>query len=245
MFGTAAGQPEMQINGIEIADDQISTTGLDWEWYLRSSAACGWGSMSLTPEDLAATSEAIIGRELVPATFAYSLTPPAPLLVRLRKLHEAADHLANTAPDILANPEVARAMEQALVEAMVFCLVGSHSENARNVHRNRARVMQRLEDALMANPDQPLYMAELAAQVGASYWTLRDCCLEYLGMSPKRYLWLRRMHLAHRALRSADAQRTTVTEIASDYGFWEFGRFSVAYRSLFGESPSTTLRRAA
>jgi len=51
------------------------------------------------------------------------------------------------------------------------------------------------------------------------------------------------MHLARRALRNADAERTTVTEIASDYGFWEFGRFSVAYRSLFGESPSTALRR--
>jgi AraC-like DNA-binding protein len=126
---------------------------------------------------------------------------------------------------------------------MVFCLAGSHSENARIVQRHRARVMQRLEEALMANPEQPLYMAELAAQVGASYWTLRDCCLEYLGISPKRYLWLRRMHMAHRTLRIADAEKTTATEIASDYGLWELGRFSVAYRSLFGESPSTTLRR--
>jgi AraC-like DNA-binding protein len=51
------------------------------------------------------------------------------------------------------------------------------------------------------------------------------------------------MHLARRTLRSADAERTTVTEIASDYGFWEFGRFSVAYRSLFAESPSVAVRR--
>jgi AraC-like DNA-binding protein len=105
--------------------------------------------------------------------------------------------------------------------------------------------MRRLEEALMANTEEPLYMAELSAQVGASYWKLRDCCLEYLGMSPKRYLWLRRMHLARSALRNADVERTTVSEIASDYGFWEFGRFSVAYRSLFGESPSATLHRAA
>jgi AraC-like DNA-binding protein len=245
LFANAPGQPAMQFNGIEIADDQISRAGLDWEWYLRSSADCRWGTMSLTPEDLAAASEAIIERELVPATFASSLTPPAPLLLRLRKLHEAADHLANTAPDILANPEVARALEQALVEAMVLCLAGSHSENARNVHRQHARVMRRLEDTLTANPEKPLYMAELAAEVGASYWTLRNCCLEYLGMSPKRYLWLRRMDLARRALLSADAERTTVTEIAAEYGFWEFGRFSVAYRSLFGELPSAALRRPA
>jgi AraC-like DNA-binding protein len=245
VFATDPGRPAMLANGIEIADGQIFRNGLDWEWYLRSSTPCGWGSMSLTPEDLAAAGKAIIGRELAQATFARSLAPPAPALSRLRKLHEMAGHLAKTAPDILAKPQVARAMEQALVEAMVFCLVDTHSEEVRNVQRHRARVMGRLEEVLMANPEAPLYMAELSAQVGTSYWTLRECCLEYLGMSPKRYLWLRRMNMARRALRRANAEQTTVTEIASDCGFWELGRFSVAYRSLFGESPSTALRRAA
>ena len=40
------------------------------------------------------------------------------------------------------------------------------------------------------------------------------------------------MHLVRRALRSADAEKTTVTEIAIDYRFWELGRFAVAYQSL-------------
>jgi AraC-like DNA-binding protein len=197
----------------------------------------------LTPEDLAAASKAIIGRELVPASFARSLTPPTAALSRLRKLHETADHLAKTAPDILAKPEVARAIETALVEAMVFCIADRHSGDVRNVQRHRAKVMRRLEEVLTSTPDRPLYMPQLCTTVGASYTTLRDCCQEYLGMSPKRYLWLRRMHLVRRVLQSADAEKTTVTEIATDYGFWELGRFAVAYRSLFGEPPSAALRR--
>ena len=245
VFATAPCQPTMHLNGIEISQNQIAIIGLDWEWYFRSFAPCEWGSVSLTPEDLAVAGKTIIGRELAPPTFAHSLAPRPPALLRLRELHEAASHLAKTAPDILAKIEVARAMEQALVEAVVFCLADGQDRDARNVQRSRARVMRRVEEVLMANPDEPLYMAELAAQVGTSYWTLRECCLTYLGMSPKHYLWLRRMHLAHRALRSADPETKTITEIASDYGFWELGRFSVAYRSLFGESPSAALRRPA
>ena len=61
-------------------------------------------------------------------------------------------------------------------------------------------------------------------------------------MGPIRYLWLRRMHLAHRALLLAEPGSTSVTDVATDHGFWELGRFSVEYRQLFGETPSATLR---
>ena len=245
IFATSADQSTMLVNGIEVSQNQIAKIALDWDWYLRSLAPCEWGTMSLTPEDLSAMGEAITGHEMVPPTFARSIAPQAAALSRLRKAQDGAGRLAKTAPDILAKPEVARAIERALVEAMVFCLADSRSDKVRIVERNRARVMRRIEEVLMAHPDEPLYMPELAATVGTSYWTLRECCLDYLGMSPKRYLWLRRMHLVRRALRSAHAETTTVTEIASDYGFWELGRFSVAYRSLFGESPSIALHRPA
>jgi AraC-like DNA-binding protein len=243
LFPTNPHQPEMQVSGIEASQDQIAMFGLDWPYYLRSSAACGWATMSLTPEDLAAISEAIIGRPLMPPSFPRWAKPPAPVVSRLLRLHEAAGHLAKTAPDILARAEVARAIEEGLLEAMILCLTEGRLDDVRNVHRHRARVMRRLEEVLTSTPDRPLYMPQLCATVGASYTMLRDCCQDYLGMSPKRYLWLRRMQLVRRALRIADAEKTTVTEIATDYGFWELGRFAVAYRSVFGEAPSAALRR--
>jgi AraC-like DNA-binding protein len=243
LFATDPYQPKIQVSGIETSQDQIPVFGLHWPYYLRSSAACGWGTMSLTPEDLAAASEAIIGRPVTPPSLPRWTRPPAPVASRLLRLHEAAGHLAKTAPDILAKPEVARAIEEALVEAMILCLTEGHLDDVRNVHRHRATVMRRLEEVMTSTPDRPLYMPQLCTTVGASYTTLRDCCQEYLGMSPKRYLWLRRMHLVRRVLKSADAEKTTVTEIVTDYGFWELGRFAVAYRSLFGEPPSAALRR--
>jgi AraC-like DNA-binding protein len=62
-------------------------------------------------------------------------------------------------------------------------------------------------------------------------------------MGPKRYLLLRRMHLARQALRQATPDAASVTDIATQYGFWQLGRFAVEYQSLFGESPSVTLGR--
>src|SRR6476660_7285074 len=243
LFATNPYQPKMRVSGIETSEHQITVIGSHGPYYLRSSAACGWGTMSLTSEDLAAASEAIIGRPLTLPSYPRWTSPPAPVKPRVLQLHDAAGHLAKTAPDILAKPEGARAIEEALVEAMISSLSEGHSDGVRNVHRHRATVMRRLEEVLTSTPDRPLYMPQLCTTVGASYTRLHDCCQEYLGMSPKRYLWLRRMHLVRRVLQSADAEKTTVTEIATDYGFWELGRFAVAYRSVFGEAPSVALRR--
>jgi transcriptional regulator GlxA family with amidase domain len=66
-----------------------------------------------------------------------------------------------------------------------------------------------------------------------------------MGVGPKRYLQLRRLHLSRRTLRLASADAVTVTEVATRYGFWHFGRFANEYQSLFGEPPSSTLRRLA
>jgi AraC-like DNA-binding protein len=71
---------------------------------------------------------------------------------------------------------------------------------------------------------------------------LRGACREILGVSPRQYVMLRRMQMAHCALQKADPAVARVTDIATEHGFWELGRFSVNYRQLFGESPIATLK---
>jgi transcriptional regulator GlxA family with amidase domain len=163
---------------------------------------------------------------------------------RMMRLHAAAGDLAATAPDILEHPEVAKAIEQELIRVMVRCLTQGSSERTYS-GRQRVPIMRRFERVLEANQGRPLYLAEICAAISVPARTLRHHCWQHLGMSPHRYLWLRRMNSARRALALADPAVRTVTDIAAACGFWELGRFSVAFRKLFGESPSVTLRRPA
>jgi AraC-like DNA-binding protein len=107
-------------------------------------------------------------------------------------------------------------------------------------------ILRRFRRAVEENPDQPLYIPELCASIGVPGRTLRVCCQEQLGVSPKRYLLLRRIHLARRALRERARTTTTVTEIATEYGFWQFGRFAGRTSRSSGKSrPPRSVARAS
>jgi transcriptional regulator GlxA family with amidase domain len=164
-------------------------------------------------------------------------------MVRLQRLHAAAGQLAEDAPEIIAHPEAARGLEQALIEAMVGCLADGEARENGLAQGQHAIVMRRFRRVVEENPEEPLYIPEICKTSGVSQRTLLMCCQEHLGMGPKRYLLLRRMQLVRRALRQAADHTTSVTEVATRYGFWQLGRFAVTYHSLFGESPSVTLRR--
>jgi AraC-like DNA-binding protein len=88
-------------------------------------------------------------------------------------------------------------------------------------------------------------MPELCVEIGVPERTLRLCCAEFLGMSPSRYLRLRRLNMVRTELRRADPATARVAEIARRYQFSELGRFAATYRAVFGEMPSDTLRRIA
>jgi AraC-like DNA-binding protein len=230
-------------SGIEVPPNEIVCYPLGSEHHYRTSTSYHCGGMSLMQEDFAALANVLVGYELTAPTTMQVVRPRPALMSRLLNLHKAAADLAATAPDILVHPEVAKAMEQEFVRAMIACLTDPATEERYRARRQRLMIMPRFEQMLEARQDESLYVTDVCTDLGVSERTLRLHCQEQLGMSPHRYLWIRRMNLAFRALTLADATTKTVTEIANDYGFGELGRFAVAYRKLFGESPSATLRR--
>src|SRR5262245_47283577 len=163
-------------------------------------------------------------------------------MARLVLLYAATMKLAQ-APEILTQPEVSNALEHELIHAMVTCLLDDTRVDISAGWRHHSEIIIRFEEYLAANCDQPLYLPQICSATKASERTLRLCCQEHLGMGPLKYLWLRRMHLARRALIQQDPATANVTQIATQYGFGHLGRFAVSYLRIFGESPSLTLHR--
>jgi AraC-like DNA-binding protein len=241
-FLTSANQPPFQHSGLNISAHDIVVSSND-VMHHRTAGDCHYGAMSLTTEDFEAAHAAIAGCEFSGSPLKHLVRPSAALMQRLVNLHGIVGQIAKTTPDILTFPEVARALEHELIHLMIRCLAEGNSFGMTAGGRRHDLIISRFEEFLEANPDRPLYLTEICAAIGVAERTLRAACEEHLGMGPVRYLSLRRMHLVRRALLRADPAMTTVTRIATDHGFWELGRFSVAYRVLFDESPSASLRR--
>jgi AraC-like DNA-binding protein len=238
-----SNQPAATYCGKKISSDVVVLGVPGSSRHVRSYAACRWATISLAPDDLSVVSAAVTGCELRLGSTIRILRPEPPHMARLVRLYAATLKLADSAPEILTQPEVSNALEQELIHAMVTCLADDTRLDASAGWRHHSAVIKRFEEYLAANCELPLYLPQICSATKASERTLRICCHEHLGMGPLKYLWLRRMHLARRALIGSDPATATVTQIVTRCGFWHLGRFAVSYLRLFGESPSVTLHR--
>jgi transcriptional regulator GlxA family with amidase domain len=71
--------------------------------------------------------------------------------------------------------------------------------------------------------------------------TLEKHFRRFVGRAPMEFLRTMRLDQARRSLLRA-APGTNVTGVATECGLAHLGRFAVAYRNRFGESPSATLK---
>jgi AraC-like DNA-binding protein len=246
VFVTFAAQsgPPLLWGGVELRPGDVVFHSQGEHMHQRTSGACHWASISQTPEHLAICGKALTGQDLVPPAAGQVLRLSPSAMASLRRLHADARRLAEKKPELIAHLEVARALEQDLIHALVTCLsIGAHCPHVAP-RRRRAEIMRQFEEALAAHPEHPPHLPELCNAIGVPERTLRACCAEFLGMSPIRYLRLRRLGKVRAALRHADPATANVSDIARRHGFLQLGRFAAQYRAAFGEAPSITLHRA-
>ncbi len=139
----------------------------------------------------------------------------------------------------------ARCIEAELIKVASLILgqrQGSKSHPEGRPRLPREEIIRRSKALLEERDGELVLLKELEAAAGVSERTLRRAFNEYFGVGPAHYLQLRRLHQVKGALRAADSEAVSVSNILFRHGVWELGCFASQYRRLFGELPSETLR---
>jgi hypothetical protein len=173
-----------------------------------------WNVIAIDPVQLEYYGRALSGRPFSLPPEGRILRPSLRLERPLRRLHTQICRLAETKTKLLSHSEVARAMEQGLIQALVACFTTASVRANGYVKRHHARIMVRFEEVLAEQLGRPLHTPELCELIVVGDRTLRSCCAEFLGMSPTQYVLLRRLKEVRRALRDANPDTVNVTEVA-------------------------------
>lgn len=117
-----------------------------------------------------------------------------------------------------------------------------HGVEASKCLTRRLSAVRKCEEYMRDNADATLTLLDLSQVSGMRSRSLINAFEAVTGFSPMDYLKRLRLNGVRRTLQGADASRTRIIDVATDWGFWHMGHFTGDYRSMFGESPSQTLR---
>lgn len=243
-----SGYDRLHVDGTELSSDARHATihapdsRLDMNW----SADCSKFVVRIDRDALERHASAIAGRELGGAVAFDNLVDlDSPMA---RSWVNTAQHLftelrGNSA---LADQALVRNhIEQLLLTTALNWLPGSFTrEGACAARTVLPRHVRQAEDYMRSCPEQPITVESLAAQVGVSGRTLYEGFRKFLGVSPMRYLRELRMERARADLLDPVCP-SSVTAIATYWGFFQLGRFAADYRRRYGEHPRETMARRA
>lgn len=181
-----------------------------------------------------------------PVEFDPSMSMASPQVASLFRLIELSMYEMGQGGSGMLNSPIARAnLEQMLVHALLYGQPNSYSDQLHNPSPSIApHYVKRAEEYISAHADQPIGIADIAEQAGVSVSALYAGFKSFRSLSPMAFLKSVRLQNVHEALLNSGAPSISVTDVAMQQGFRHLGHFSAAYKRMYGEAPSDTLRRA-
>ena len=228
-------------NGERMPEDALFVSPPRGEFRLASNDAHDWYSL-LIPTSLLPAEACDTAREI---TTARLLRPSGGHVEELTRLVGRLQKTTLGTPNGPSEPNAnGNAREEILTLATEILGVREPSPASADKGMGRPvvvrdQVISAVRRQIEASADNPPSVAQLAELADVSERTLRTVFQEFYGISPRRFLHLRRLHKARKALLQRNGG-LTIAQIASSLGFWDLGRFAGDYRRVFGESPSTS-----
>ena len=142
---------------------------------------------------------------------------------------------------LLASPRAALRLERAMLGLFLDCLGELRPASRRPCDDLATRQVKRVEEWIDAYYGEAVTIDDLAEVAGTSVRALQAAFRGLRDCAPMEALARRRLRAAYDELKNPEA---TVTQVATNCGFFHLGRFALRYREVFGETPSESLSRA-
>lgn len=229
--------PSRVVNGQLLRAGALARYGPGAEVHSHGPVGVTWWNMCFPPARLEAAGTALLGMPCLPPKGTVEVVSISP---------ERHRSLVAGVSAVLSGREYGTTLVDGLLRLVLETFTPAGQGEAKP---ERGRAGGRLRQVAVASgladiadeAEAPRSLVEICTELGVSLRTLNACSNAVLGTSAGAYLRRRRLHRVQSALRSGAA--ASVTEAATAQGFWELGRFAGEYRTLFGETPSATLRR--
>ena len=118
------------------------------------------------------------------------------------------------------------------------------SSIARLERGRRCAAVELARQYIQEHLTEPMHLADLCSNTHLQARSLEYGFREVVRLSPMRYVRMLRLGEVRRQLSQVPAAPRSISEIALDAGFSHLSQFTVDYKKIFGETPSTTRRRA-
>ena len=226
------------INGYQVGGSNLQVYTEDSELFYRAGPEAAWASISVSRESLQGAALRHLGHPVeIPATGVINLCPSKESLEWLKRT--VAIHLETSRAGGRVRQVTAEG-NRVLLDACAAAIASASSEKSEPWQSVILRA-----DALMRRHIGDHYSSDfLCRSLGVSERTLQLYFSRVLGLSPKAWFQRLALHRARTLLTRAEPRPGMVAEVALQCGFDHFGRFSVGYRELFGDSPSSSLGSA-
>ena len=165
-------------------------------------------------------------------------------MIRLRLSLSKIFQIIEKAPQVLNQDSFRKRIEEQTFHAITRALFSAQHNNSLQPARNTMkRAWDKIELVIKKNGNSLLPINELSQAVGVSERSLRRLFHDRYCLSPKNYLKRIRLNEVRSELKKLSEHETKVADVANRWGFWHMGQFAADYKLLFGELPSSTLRK--
>lgn len=134
-------------------------------------------------------------------------------------------------------------LEEFVMSSLLYSHRSNYSDQLVGDSSQDRRAVREAVDFIERNLARPIQVQDVADAAGVSLRTLQAFFAEDLQQTPSAFIRNRRLERVRADLADAPpGSATTVSQIATRWGFTHLGRFATKYHQRFGETPSQTLK---